>query len=126
MVFFGYECQNCHEVFLVPDWVEDEAALAVSLRHDGCTWGLSMGASKDFPITDHDYVASGCGDPDVDCVECKEREHSTSRLLPPVRAMSPSTKSSPGKRIFSTKPEKPRLFRRRHQSSHLQRPEVSL
>ena len=37
IVFFGYECQNCHEVFLVPDWVEDEADLAVSLRHDGCT-----------------------------------------------------------------------------------------
>jgi hypothetical protein len=37
LVFFGYECQNCHQVFLVPDWVEDETGLAVSLRHDGCS-----------------------------------------------------------------------------------------
>ena len=37
LIFFGYECQNCHEVFLVPDWVEDETGLAMSLRHDGCT-----------------------------------------------------------------------------------------
>ena len=38
-VFFGYECQNCHQVFLVPDWVEDETMLAQALRHDGCTGG---------------------------------------------------------------------------------------
>ena len=35
-----------------------------------------MGASKDFPITDHDYVPCGCGDPDCRyCAECKEQEH---------------------------------------------------
>ncbi len=40
LVFFGYECQSCHEVFLVADWVENEVDLAVALRHDGCTGGI--------------------------------------------------------------------------------------
>jgi hypothetical protein len=36
LFFVGYECQECHEVFLVPDSVEqDEVNLAAAVRH-GC------------------------------------------------------------------------------------------
>jgi hypothetical protein len=34
-----------------------------------------MGASKEYPITDHEFVPCGCGDPDCRyCAECKEQE----------------------------------------------------
>lgn len=34
-----------------------------------------MGASKEFPITDHPYVPCGCGDPTCRyCAECEEQE----------------------------------------------------
>lgn len=34
-----------------------------------------MGASKEFPITDHEYIPCGCGDPDCPyCAECHEQK----------------------------------------------------
>lgn len=34
-----------------------------------------MGASKEFPITDHPYTSCGCGDPECPyCGECREQE----------------------------------------------------
>ena len=41
LFFVGYECSQCGEIFLVPDMVEDEARLALELRH-GCM-GLGSG-----------------------------------------------------------------------------------
>lgn len=41
LFFVGYECGQCGEIFLVPDTVEDEARLALELRH-GCM-GLGSG-----------------------------------------------------------------------------------
>jgi hypothetical protein len=31
--FCGYECQKCHEVFLVPDSVKDNATLHQAMHH---------------------------------------------------------------------------------------------
>ena len=47
ILFFGYECLKCHDVFLVPDWVKDEETLVMSLRHDGCT-GSSPAQQKEI------------------------------------------------------------------------------
>jgi hypothetical protein len=33
LFFFGYECQECNRIFLVPDSVESEVGLARALRH---------------------------------------------------------------------------------------------
>jgi hypothetical protein len=34
-----------------------------------------MGASKEFPITDHEFIPCGCSDPDCKyCAECLEQE----------------------------------------------------
>ena len=36
LMFMGYECGACHEVFLVPDSVANTSDLGVAMRH-GCT-----------------------------------------------------------------------------------------
>ena len=36
LMFVGYECGVCHEVFLVPDSVTNTSELGVAMRH-GCT-----------------------------------------------------------------------------------------
>lgn len=42
-----------------------------------------MGASKDFPITDHEFVPCTCGDPECRyCAECKEQECFHKSIVP--------------------------------------------
>lgn len=36
LLFAGYECQECHEIFLVPNKVGDGESLHLALRHECC------------------------------------------------------------------------------------------
>jgi hypothetical protein len=81
LFFFGYECQSCNEVFLVPDTVTDETSLARALRH-GCTRALSGPDSRFDLRTRVLHIVQDIGRPsDLGSVGCEQYADMLMELL---------------------------------------------